>query len=154
MKFKDWHGKEYLLPKDKKIKWRPSASALVVKNEKILMIKAKQHGKWELPGGGIELGETIKEGLEREVYEETGYKVKTNGNVIHFTNHFFYAPDIDEFFETIVLILKAKLKESKQDKKIINYQDEIDEVKWVPINKLEDYELKEITQKVIKTILK
>ena len=72
MKFKDWHGKEYLLPKDKKIKWRPSASALVVKNEKILMIKAKQHGKWELPGGGIELGETIKEGLEREVYEETG----------------------------------------------------------------------------------
>ncbi len=32
-------------------------------------------GKWELPGGRIESGEEFKEGLLREVKEETGLKV-------------------------------------------------------------------------------
>lgn len=33
-------------------------------------------GSWALPGGGIELGETISEAVEREVKEETDLTVK------------------------------------------------------------------------------
>lgn len=35
--------------------------------------------RWTLPGGGIELGESIEAGAVREVEEETGYEVELTG---------------------------------------------------------------------------
>lgn len=39
--------------------------------------KAKnERGKWEIPGGSVEFGETLKETLKREVQEEYGFKIE------------------------------------------------------------------------------
>jgi 8-oxo-dGTP diphosphatase len=56
-----------------------TVKALVVKDGKILLIKEspEMSGKWEIPGGGLDFGEEIQEGLKREVEEEMGVKVKT-----------------------------------------------------------------------------
>lgn len=45
----------------------------VIKNAsgQVLLVREKD-GSWELPGGGLEHGETIKEALRREIAEETG----------------------------------------------------------------------------------
>lgn len=43
---------------------------------------------WSLPGGGIELEESIRDGLVREVFEETGYDIEP-GPLL--TDHFFTA---------------------------------------------------------------
>lgn len=48
-------------------------------NKKILLVKHKKFGKWVQPGGHIEHGETPEEAAIREVYEETGVKVKLLG---------------------------------------------------------------------------
>ena len=40
--------------------------------ENVLLIKRRDNGKWEPPGGVLELDETIEDGLRREVREETG----------------------------------------------------------------------------------
>ena len=34
-------------------------------------------GEWSIPGGMLELGETLRAGVEREIEEETGLKVKS-----------------------------------------------------------------------------
>jgi 8-oxo-dGTP diphosphatase len=34
-------------------------------------------GQWELPGGGLNFGEDIHQGLKREIEEETGMRVKS-----------------------------------------------------------------------------
>lgn len=44
-------------------------------NGRILLLREKD-GSWELPGGGLEHGENIQEGLAREIAEETGFTVE------------------------------------------------------------------------------
>lgn len=58
------------------------ASALVInpENKKILLVKHKKFNKWAQPGGHIEDEEFPEETALREVYEETGIKIKLLGN--------------------------------------------------------------------------
>lgn len=53
-----------------------TASAYVVKENKILLIKHKKLEKWLPPGGHIEEKETPEEAAKRETLEETGYLIE------------------------------------------------------------------------------
>lgn len=44
--------------------------------ENVLLIKRRDNGRWEPPGGVLELDEAIAEGLRREVREETGAEIE------------------------------------------------------------------------------
>ena len=53
--------------------------ALIVENGRIALIKrgkAPLLGEWSIPGGMLELGETLRQGAEREAHEETGLIVR------------------------------------------------------------------------------
>jgi 8-oxo-dGTP diphosphatase len=41
-----------------------------------LLIKRRDNGRWEPPGGVLELDEAIEDGLRREVFEETNVEVE------------------------------------------------------------------------------
>jgi ADP-ribose pyrophosphatase YjhB (NUDIX family) len=47
--------------------------------QKILLTRRTDNGKWCLPGGGVDAGESVSEACEREVLEETGLIVKLKG---------------------------------------------------------------------------
>lgn len=44
--------------------------------DNVLLIKRRDNGNWEPPGGVLELGESIEDGLRREVREETGAEIE------------------------------------------------------------------------------
>ena len=48
-----------------------SAAGLVYKDGKVLLIRSQRRG-WEIPGGVVEQGETLVDGLKREILEESG----------------------------------------------------------------------------------
>jgi 8-oxo-dGTP diphosphatase len=53
--------------------------AVIVEDGRVLLIKrgkAPLLGEWSIPGGMLELGETLREGAEREALEETGLVVR------------------------------------------------------------------------------
>jgi ADP-ribose pyrophosphatase YjhB (NUDIX family) len=49
--------------------------AAVIEGGKILMVKEMADGRWTLPGGWIDIGESPATAAEREVFEESGYRV-------------------------------------------------------------------------------
>lgn len=54
-----------------------SVAAVITDNTgRVLVIQRRDNGAWQIPGGILELGETIEEGLRREVKEETGVDVE------------------------------------------------------------------------------
>ncbi len=59
---------------------RLGCSAVLFDDERIniLLTRRTDNGMWCLPGGMIEAGESVAEGCEREVWEETGLKVRVN----------------------------------------------------------------------------
>src|SRR6185437_4567001 len=53
--------------------------AIIVENGRVLLVKrgkAPLLGEWSIPGGMLELGETLRQGAEREALEETGLVVR------------------------------------------------------------------------------
>lgn len=46
---------------------------------RVLVIQRRDNGHWEPPGGILELGETFEQGVQREVWEETGVQVTVDG---------------------------------------------------------------------------
>jgi len=57
---------------------RVGCSAVIFdeKREKVLLTQRMDNGRWCLPGGHMESGESATEACEREVWEETGLKVR------------------------------------------------------------------------------
>lgn len=58
------------------------AGCIIIKDNKFLMVKEankKCYGKWNFPAGYVDKGELITDVAIREVYEETGCKVKLTG---------------------------------------------------------------------------
>lgn len=58
---------------------RVVASVVIIKDGQILLVQEghhRVHGKWSLPGGHVEVGETIEEAAIREALEEAGCEVK------------------------------------------------------------------------------
>ena len=53
--------------------------ALIFRRDRVLLVergKSPLKGYWSLPGGAVETGERLEEGVRREVLEETGLVVK------------------------------------------------------------------------------
>ncbi|WP_312739072.1 NUDIX hydrolase [Cedecea neteri] len=50
--------------------------AFIIRDDKVLMVKEAEDGKWSLPGGWADVGDTPSTAVCREVVEETGLEVK------------------------------------------------------------------------------
>lgn len=88
----------------------PAASAVVVDQDgRVLLQRRTDNGMWALPGGTMELGESIGDCAVRETYEETGITVEITGIVGTYTNpgHVF-AYDDGEVRQEFSICLSAR----------------------------------------------
>lgn len=55
---------------------RPAVSAVIFdRRGRLLLQQRSDGGQWGLPGGSVEIGESVREAVQREVREETGLTI-------------------------------------------------------------------------------
>jgi 8-oxo-dGTP diphosphatase len=59
-----------------------AVSAAIIRDHKVLIVRRARppaNGLYTLPGGGVEVGETLMEAVQREILEETALTIKPIG---------------------------------------------------------------------------
>lgn len=62
--------------------------ALIIDDDKLLLVRRSRTDErnadlWEFPGGKVDDGEDLLEGLHREVLEETGLSIEPHASLVH-----------------------------------------------------------------------
>lgn len=89
-------------------KRRPGAYAILLDGDAILLThQAEPKPEFQLPGGGIDPGESPIRGLHREVFEETGWHISTPVK-LGIYRRFAYMPEYDMWAEKVAHIYLAR----------------------------------------------
>lgn len=82
------------------------------KREKILLTRRSDNGKWCLPGGRMEPGESAAEACQREVLEETGLRVEVTKLIGLYTSPDWvvtYANTPGKLLQLVAMCFEAKI---------------------------------------------
>jgi 8-oxo-dGTP pyrophosphatase MutT (NUDIX family) len=89
----------------------PSANVIVVNDQgEILLIRRTDNNNWAVPGGGMDLGESITDTAVRETQEETGITCAITGLVGIYTNprHVIRYTNNDEVRQEFSVVFTAR----------------------------------------------
>ncbi len=111
------------------------AAGGIVENEDGKILLQYRRGKWDLPKGKLDEGETIEECAVREVEEETGLQNIYLGELAGITNHHYIEKGENIDKETYWFAMKV----SGEQQLIPQTEEDILELRWVAENELQPY---------------
>ena len=117
-----------------------------MKRDRVLLVeraKSPLKGYWSLPGGVLETGERLEEGIEREVLEETGLKVKPLKVIEIFERIMRDEKGIPEYHYVLIDYF------CRVTGGTLTPADDVSRAEWVPRASLGDYKITEGTLPVI-----
>jgi 8-oxo-dGTP diphosphatase len=109
--------------------------AVVVRDGKALIVKRAhepRQGEWSLPGGRVELGESLEDATRREIKEETGLDVEVGPLVEVFDRVHRLDGRVRYHFVIVDYLCRSQDGEAKAG-------DDADDVAWVTGEELEAY---------------
>ena len=124
----------------------PGVAGIVVREKEVLLVmrgREPSKGKWGIPGGVVEVGETVEEAVVREVREETGCNCIPIKHLTTFDSirrdedgrvHWHYI-----LFEYLCRYVSGELHAS----------DDAAEARWISLNDLGTVDIMESTRRFI-----
>ena len=121
--------------------------ALIVKNNKILICQRSLDNdhplKWEFPGGKVKKQEEPYQALKREINEELKVSI---GHPIYLCDYMFEYQELDKKVKLFFYLINEYSGEISNN---VHNQ-----LKWIEIKQLSDYDFLEGDHEIIKKILK
>ena len=116
---------------------RNAVRAVIIKENKILMVHLGKTNEYKFPGGGIEENETVEEALAREVLEEAGCNVIRIEEKIGIMIELGIAEeDENSIFKMISEYYAVKIGDNQFDQKLDKYEEELEFMPcWTEIEK-------------------
>jgi ADP-ribose pyrophosphatase len=129
---------------------RAAVGAIVVREGKVLLVRrghSPSEGLWAIPGGRVELGETLQEAAEREIKEETGLSIAA-GNPVYTFDVIVRDDDGHVRFHYIIVDLLADYVGGK-----LQPGDDAHEARWVAREELKQLEVNQSTLQVLRQVV-
>src|SRR6266487_4253653 len=117
----------------------PSVNVIVTNDKsEILLIKRSDNDNWAVPGGAIDIGESMTEAAVRETKEETGVDCEITGLVGIYTDprHVIHYTSNDEVRQEFSIVLTARAVGGE-----LTPSDESLDVRWIEREHLGDHEM-------------
>jgi 8-oxo-dGTP pyrophosphatase MutT (NUDIX family) len=112
-----------------------TAAGGVVENEKKQILLIFRRGKWDLPKGKLDEGESIEECAIREVCEETGLRKVVITEKLPDTYHTYQELGKNILKKSVWYKMTAESNQTLRPQ----LEEEITEIKWVPADELKYY---------------
>jgi len=117
----------------------PAVNVIVTNGAgEILLIRRTDNGNWALPGGGVDLGESVPQAGVRETLEETGVECEITGLSGIYTDpgHVILYTSNGEVRQEFSIVLTARVTGGRP-----TVSDESSQVRWVPVAEAGSYEM-------------
>lgn len=121
--------------------------AVIVAGNRVLLARRARPplmGRWSLPGGVVELGETLRAATEREALEETGLVIKA-GEVLEVFDRIIPGADGRTQYHYVLVDFLCQVVRGD-----LRAGEDAAEVAWAGLDELEKYELEEPAMSVIR----
>ena len=115
-----------------------SAGAVIFREESVLLVKRAHEpakGLWSIPGGVIQVGEYVRDGLIREVLEETGVRIEL-GELVQIVERIVNDDNGKIAFHYVILDYLGEYRDGKE-----KAATDAEEALFVSMNEFKSYEL-------------
>ena len=123
---------------------------VIVRDARVLVVRRATPpllGEWSIPGGMLELGERMRDGVAREIREETGLTVAV-GPVLDVFDSIFPDSDGRTQYHYVLIDFLCRPVEGTA-----TAGSDVSEVRWVGADELAGLGMKQVTQEVIRKAL-
>ncbi|MFA6963506.1 MAG: NUDIX hydrolase [Patescibacteria group bacterium] len=149
----DRNGDPHQKPTDMEVLHRDSAYGIALNDGRVLLVKSPDFGFWVIPGGGVEEGETLEDGLRREFLEETGFLIDEIGELFFSERLSFYHQKLDSYYDSHCKYFLVTMKNETQDLAKLNPED-AGEIRWFDLSGFDLRILNHASRRAVELLIK